>query len=101
MVECEDPGEAAPEDSRDEAVDRLGRKTTNDTRSHDANQHQREVVGVDFHHPAILQPVTRVSAPVDLLDVEQPTNVPVPQTFHAAPDTCALWLRRMGIAIGI
>ena len=36
MVEREDPSQAAPEDSPDQAVDRLGRKTTDDTRSHDA-----------------------------------------------------------------
>lgn len=71
-------------------MDRLGRKTTNDTRSHDAKQHQ-----------TILQPITGVPAPVVLHDVEQPTNMAVPQAFCALRDTWALRLRRLRIAIRV
>ena len=101
VVEREDPGKAAPQNSADEPVDRLRHQAADDARDHEAEQHESEVLAVDFHHPTVLQPVTGVSAPVDLLHVEQPTDMAVPQAFYPAPYSRALRLWRVWVAVGV
>ena len=60
-----------------------------------------EVPGVDLHHPTIRQPVTGVSAPIDLLHANSQPTCPCHKPFARPRDARTLRLRRMWIAIGV